>query len=134
MEASKYSFEGQEVEVGIDEAGRGPVLGSMVYACAFWPVGSGKQMKEQFGFADSKQLTEEIREQIYNQMQENRYKQLGYISDDLTPEYLSSTMLAEYDGGGANLNKISHDSAIGLIKAVESKGFTVRNVYVDTVG
>ena len=51
-----YSFKG-EVEIGIDEAGRGPVLGPMVYACAFWPAepeGLAKEMKAKYGFADSK--------------------------------------------------------------------------------
>ena len=52
-----YSFWGQEVEIGIDEAGRGPVLGPMVYGCAFWPadphgnVNHSKEMKKKFGFA-----------------------------------------------------------------------------------
>jgi len=48
-----------ECEIGIDEAGRGPVLGPMVYGCCFWPTSSTNQMKSNYGFTDSKQLTEE---------------------------------------------------------------------------
>ena len=43
-------------------------------------------------------------------------------------------MLADWDKGGRNLNKISHDSAIGLIKKVMAIGFKVKRVYLDTVG
>ncbi len=54
-----YSFKDEECEIGIDEAGRGPVLGPMVYGCCFWPISVSKDMKKEYGFTDSKQLTEE---------------------------------------------------------------------------
>ena len=52
----------------------------------------------------------------------------------LSAEYLSNAMLADDDKGGKNLNKISHDTAIGLIKKVIALGFKVKRVFVDTVG
>ena len=56
-----YAFKDKEVEIGIDEAGRGPVLGKfilayiicigpMVYACCFWPIGVKDDMKRKYGF------------------------------------------------------------------------------------
>ena len=137
---SKYKFEGMEVEVGIDEAGRGPVLGPMVYGCAFWPadpngnINHSKEMKQRFGFADSKQLTEVQREKIYKLMKEAQYTDIGFFADVLSAQMLSRTMLADWDKGGRNLNKISHDSAIGLIQKVRDLGFKVTRVFLDTVG
>lgn len=56
---SKYpsikELEGLEFELGIDEAGRGPVMGPMVYSALWWP----KLFKDKFaelGFEDSKTL------------------------------------------------------------------------------
>lgn len=43
-------------------------------------------------------------------------------------------MLAEWDKGGKNLNKISHDTAIELILKVRNLGFKIRRVILDTVG
>jgi len=54
MSLPPYSFISQEVEIGIDEAGRGPVLGALVYGCCWWPVDKGDEMREKFGFNDSK--------------------------------------------------------------------------------
>lgn len=59
MSNPPYAFIDQEIEIGIDEAGRGPVLGSLVYGCCWWPVNKGAEMRDKFGFNDSKQLTEE---------------------------------------------------------------------------
>ena len=51
--------------MGIDEAGRGPVLGSMVYACTVWPI-SHKLQLSKLGFDDSKKLKEETRERLFD--------------------------------------------------------------------
>ena len=61
--------------------------------------------------------------------------EIGFFADVLDADFLSCTMLADWDKGGRNLNKISHDSAIGLIKKVRDElGFKVKRVYLDTVG
>lgn len=41
-----YAFSGEPIEIGIDEAGRGPVLGPMVYGLCFWPASKGDEMRE----------------------------------------------------------------------------------------
>ena len=53
-----------EYELGIDEAGRGPVLGSMVYSALWWPK-KYKESLSKLGFADSKELNEDQRDQLF---------------------------------------------------------------------
>jgi len=115
--------------LGIDEAGRGPVLGPMVYGICFSPVAEKEKFKE-MGFADSKTLTEEQRENIFTKINENT-DMMGWMVDILSPAYISRSMLrrAKY-----NLNALSHDSAIGLVKKALERGVNVTEVYVDTVG
>lgn len=43
--------------MGIDEAGRGPVMGPLVYGCCLWPTRLHEELAK-IGFADSKKLTE----------------------------------------------------------------------------
>ena len=115
-------------QLGIDEAGRGPVLGPMVYACAYWPKADAVDCKN-LGFMDSKALDAEAREELFKKI--SIHDKIGYVAKSLTPQYISHSMLrlAKY-----NLNEISHDTAMDLIQAVLDKGVDLQDVFVDTVG
>lgn len=119
--------------MGIDEAGRGPTLGPMVYGTCYCPV-SQKTAVKALGFDDSKVLTEEARDEFFAQIKDRLVASgvhLGWIVRALSPEEISGKMLRvpKY-----NLNDISHDTAIELIRSVLSKGVNVTEVFVDTVG
>lgn len=114
--------------LGIDEAGRGPVLGPMVYGTAWCPI-SRKEEMSKLGFMDSKVLTPKGRDELLDVMDATPY--LHWDVDILTPEFISEKMLQR---DRYSLNAMSHDSAIGLIRKAISQGFNIREVYVDTVG
>jgi len=65
-------FLNDEIILGIDEAGRGPVLGPMVYACAYYSVKNEEEIKKYFKVDDSKKLTDIMREKIFEKMCNNR--------------------------------------------------------------
>lgn len=116
--------------LGIDEAGRGPVLGPMVYGTCFSPL-EEKDYLSELGLADSKTLTEEKRENIFDKMCTESKEKLGWMVEILSPTFISNSMLKR---SKYNLNSLSHDSAIGLIEKVLSNGVNVTEIYVDTVG
>jgi ribonuclease H2 subunit A len=66
------NFEIEQIYLGIDEAGRGPVLGPMVYACCYWSEKNEDLIKKTFKFADSKTLKESKREEIFEKMKKNK--------------------------------------------------------------
>ncbi|XP_074310795.1 ribonuclease H2 subunit A [Silene latifolia] len=114
--------------MGIDEAGRGPVLGPMVYGCLYCAVSFQKTLAS-LEFADSKTLKEEKREELFEALKVN--DSIGWAVDVIDPRELSAKMLKK---NKINLNEISHDSAIGLVTTVLSMGVLLTQVYVDTVG
>ena len=136
---------------GIDEAGRGPVLGSMVYAIA-WCRRSFEATLKSEGFADSKQLTPEKRSELMRYLEANRTRcvtgdlmdgGVDYASESLSARQISGRML---DSTRSSLNEIAFESTCRIIEemlrklarsaSVRSEDATacVDTVYVDTLG
>ncbi|XP_011850313.1 PREDICTED: ribonuclease H2 subunit A isoform X5 [Mandrillus leucophaeus] len=115
--------------LGVDEAGRGPVLGPMVYAICYCPLSHLADL-EALKVADSKTLLESERERLFAKMEENR-DFVGWALDVLSPNLISTSMLGRVK---YNLNSLSHDTATGLIQYALDQGVNVTQVFVDTVG
>lgn len=116
-------------QLGIDEAGRGPVLGPMVYGISYAPL-SQKQLLVQLGCADSKSLTEEKRDMIFDKICKHN-KTMGWAVDTISPDVIANNM---YRRSKTSLNEISMISAIELVKYAIEAGAWITEVYVDTVG
>lgn len=118
----------QPVILGIDEAGRGPVLGPMVYTAAYC-LKSDENTLNALGVNDSKQLSEEQRERMRLKIDNATFL---YTKTHVLPAAeLSENMLRRQK---YNLNLISHDTAFALLEAVIGEGVSVSEIYVDTVG
>lgn len=115
--------------LGVDEAGRGPVLGPMVYAICYCPLSRLTDL-EGLKVADSKTLTENERERLFAKMEEDG-DFVGWALDILSPNLISTSMLGRVK---YNLNSLSHDTAAGLIQYALDQGVNVTQVFVDTVG
>ncbi|XP_028828210.1 ribonuclease H2 subunit A isoform X2 [Denticeps clupeoides] len=115
--------------LGIDEAGRGPVLGPMVYGICFCPVSRKEQLKE-LKVADSKTLREDQRESLFLKLDEAK-NFVGWALQILSPNTISTSMLQRTK---YNLNALSHDAAIGLVQYALDSGVQLKEVFVDTVG
>ncbi|XP_044514369.1 ribonuclease H2 subunit A isoform X2 [Gracilinanus agilis] len=115
--------------LGIDEAGRGPVLGPMVYGICFCPLSRLGEL-EALKVADSKTLSEAERERLFGKLDQAR-DFVGWALDILSPNLISNSMQrrAKY-----NLNSLSHDTAMALVQLALDQGVKVTQVFVDTVG
>ncbi|KAM3865200.1 ribonuclease H2 subunit A [Diretmus argenteus] len=115
--------------LGIDEAGRGPVLGPMVYGICFCPVSKKEELKA-LKVADSKTLTEAEREKLFKKLDESK-SFVGWALQILSPNTISTSMLQRTK---YNLNALSHDAAIDLVQYALDSGVQLKEVFVDTVG
>lgn len=78
---------------------------------------------------DSKALTENQRERIFGEIQRNN--DIGWSVKILSPNTISNTSLRRRK---YNLNELSHDTAVELVRQTLDKGVHVAELYVDTVG
>lgn len=125
-----------EVILGVDEAGRGPVLGPMVYSVFYLPAElSTPLLKDAHHFNDSKVLTAAVRADLMEKLCSpgtDLHETCGFATTALSARNIGAGMLAP--GVGYNLNAQAMDATIALIRGVLDKGVRVRKVYVDTIG
>jgi ribonuclease H2 subunit A len=114
--------------MGIDEAGRGPVLGAMVYGAAFCPAADVPALGAR-AFADSKTLTEETRERLFEEIAAD--PRMGSVVDSLSAAEISAKMLAR---DVASLNALAMTQTFALIDGALARGANLTACFVDTVG
>ncbi|CAR24985.1 ribonuclease H2 catalytic subunit RNH201 [Lachancea thermotolerans CBS 6340] len=126
---------GCAVILGVDEAGRGPVLGPMVYGISYCTREyQDEVLKKRYAFDDSKKLTDPVRRDLFQRMYTGEIDQVGYATTCISACDISSGMLRFPPEKNYNLNEQAHDVTIALIRGVLERGVAVEHVYVDTVG
>ncbi|KAI5800297.1 ribonuclease HII-domain-containing protein [Peziza echinospora] len=126
------------VILGVDEAGRGPVLGPMVYASAYCHASYSDEIKR-LGFADSKKMTATTRHNLLTSLStpdhpNETYKHMGWSTTVLSPLTISTGMQRPPHHGSYNLNTLAHDTTIALIRHTLTAGVNLKEIYIDTVG
>lgn len=140
-----------ECVLGIDEAGRGPTLGTvfitdssisskpslgpMVYGLFYLPLSQHTSLlSEIHHFDDSKVLTPQVRSSLMEVLcnsSSDLYWSCGWATRVMSARDISSGM---FRPGMYNLNAQAMDATIELIKDVFAKGVNVKEVYIDTIG
>jgi len=121
-----------KMNMGIDEAGRGPALGPMIYAGAYWDASfdmDSNQEDVRTKFKDSKQLNADVRSKLFHSILESQ--DIGFSIRILHASEISRNMMRNPP---INLNTMSHNAVIEMIQAVLDLEIELETVYVDTVG
>lgn len=122
--------------LGVDEAGRGPVLGPMVYGLFYLPRDlSTPLLKETHHFDDSKVLTPAVRASLFTSIYTSGtelHQSCGWAVDVMSARTISSNMMKP--NGTYNLNAQAMDATIALIQGVYDRGVNIKEIYIDTIG
>lgn len=135
----------QPVIIGVDEAGRGPCLGALVYGISYCLKSFEQDLKKNYVFDDSKKLTDAVRKSLFSQIWDisnsevsklslELSQNVGYATTAIQATDISSGMLKFPPTENYNLNEQSHDATINLIHALVNKGLNIDHIYIDTVG
>ena len=101
-----------KIIVGIDEAGRGPVLGPLVMAALAFKEEDIKKL-EWLGVKDSKLLSQPVREELFDQIRE--------IVHDFRIEVIEPDAIdLSVSGQGSNLNWLEADTSARMISELQA--------------
>ncbi|EJT71469.1 ribonuclease H2 subunit A [Gaeumannomyces tritici R3-111a-1] len=124
--------------LGVDEAGRGPVLGPMVYGVFYLPAPlSDPLLRETHHFDDSKVLKPEVRSALMEALcsaGSDLYSSCGWAVSALSARDIGANMMRPASAAAYNLNAQAFDATVALIRGVMDRGVNVAEIYVDTVG
>lgn len=110
MQTEGFDFSMGQRIAGVDEVGRGPLVGNVVAAAVILDPANPIQ-----GLADSKKLSEKRREQLYIEIKE---KALAWCVASASPEEIDEI-------------NILHASMLAMKRAVEGLSIPAEFVYVD---
>jgi len=139
--ANHKDFDDESLILGIDEAGRGPVIGDMVYAAALISLAEHERLRR-CGVADSKTLNDKMRAACRAKL-EALASPCGDDNAGDAPSFVALTLPIHADviseamlgRTGKSLNTVSHQAAVSLIEAATLLGRgRLCAVFVDTVG
>ena len=131
------SSRGCPVVLGIDEAGRGSVVGPMIYGMCYWNANANLENCEgtcRFNipkdFNDSKQLNEAQRNILFDKILDSN--DIGFGIRIFPASEISRNMLRPFP---YNLNQMSHNAAISIIRSLQQANqVQIQTCYIDTVG
>ncbi|CZS88597.1 probable 35 kDa ribonuclease H [Rhynchosporium agropyri] len=127
---------GPPCALGVDEAGRGPVLGPMVYGLFYLPLPlSDPLLRTTHHFDDSKVLTPTVRSNLMEKLctpSTDLHTQCGWAVEVMSARDIGANMMKP--SATYNLNAQAMDATIALIKGVYERGVNVKEIFIDTIG
>lgn len=132
----KKAIPGPECALGVDEAGRGPVLGPMVYGLFYLPLPlSDPLLRNTHHFDDSKVLTATVRSNLMEKLctkDTDLHSQCGWAVEVMSARDIGANMMKP--AATYNLNAQAMDATIALIEGVYKRGVNVKEIFIDTIG